>query len=134
MTAVPDIGLNASQPNLQTACAFSVERVRIVGPTLTDACAAVFQPSNGSAPPSAQPTTAGSSRGRSLGVAPLFVLIALIVCVGLVCVAIAGARWCRRTRSARSRQSRRRFVALNDDVDVAAALELTAEYAEGVVL
>ena len=134
MTAVPDIGLNASQPNLQTACAFSVERVRIVGPTLTDACAAVFQPSNGSAPPSAQPTTAGSSRGRSLGVAPLFVLIALIVCVGLVCVAIAGARWCRRARSARSRQSRRRFVALNDDVDVAAALELTAEYAEGVVL
>ena len=135
MTAVPDIGLNASQPNLQTACAFSVERVRIVGPTLTDACAAVFQPSNGSAPPSAQPTTAGSSRGRSLGVAPLFVLIALIVCVGLVCVAIAGIRWYRlRVHHMRSRQSRRRFAAMHDDIDVAAALELTAEYSEGVML
>ena len=134
MTAVPDIGLNASQPNLQTACAVSVERVRIVGPTLTDDCAAVFQPSNGSAPPSAHPTTADSSRVRSLGVAPLLVLIVLIVCVGLVCVAIVGARWYRRARSARSRQSRRRFVALNDDADVAAALELTAEYSEGVML
>ena len=71
MTAVPDLGLNASQPNLQTACAFSVERVRVVGPALTGDCAAAFQP-----------TTADSNRGRRpLGFAPLPVLIALVACV-----------------------------------------------------
>ena len=82
----------------------------------------------------------GAGRGARLRaamlrpLAPLLVLIVLIVCVGLVCVAIVGARWYRRARSARSRQSRRRFVALNDDAAVAAALELTAEYSEGVML
>ena len=39
MTAVPDIGLDAQQPNMNTQCALSVERVRIVGPELTGACA-----------------------------------------------------------------------------------------------
>lgn len=127
MTAVPDLGLNASQPNLQTACAFSVERVRVVGPALTGDCAAAFQP-----------TTVDSNRGRRpLGFAPLPVLIALVACVGLVvvCVAIAGIRWYRlRVHHMRPRQSRRRFAAMHDDIDVAAALELTAEYSEGVML
>ena len=31
MTAVPEIGLDAQQPNMNTQCALSVERVRIVG-------------------------------------------------------------------------------------------------------
>ena len=42
---MPELGLAAREPNLDSACALSVERVRVRGPTLTGACAA-FQPND----------------------------------------------------------------------------------------
>ena len=54
---MPELGLAAAQPNLDSACAMSVERVRIAGPTLTGACAA-FQGSSAAAGAAASNATA----------------------------------------------------------------------------